>query len=235
MKKNYLIVDHQFINTGGNCMVSIFPIYERQNKVTRYLYISDEYAVYQTTDTLSADLQEEWDDSYDEFVLFDYAWQAFTECRLAGRGFGLDKELIELIVDCRFEFLKQYCKYFGHEVSVDYNELPTTLMDTLDPDVVVWHVENEAYFRTDGYTVSPHSLYKPAKDESCESASDKQLQSIKDFREWLKENTIDDVKLPMLYDIPIEIKVGDESVEVPFWADTYSALDCLLRVAIEEW
>lgn len=225
MKKNYFVTDHQYINTGGNCMVSIFSVFDKQQNVTRFIIINEEGVNYQTADTVSGDLQESWEDDYDSFILWDYTWDSITEQRLA--TYPLDKELIELAIDCRFEYLKKDCKYFNTTVNVTYDELPQRLLSTLSPECVAWHIENEQLFTTNGYIVSPSEYYRPA-------AVDKERKATTEFMSWLNDMVCDDESRESLYDESIRIELGGHSVTIPFNADTYDSLECLLKVALED-
>ena len=225
MKKNYFVTDHQYINTGGNCMVSIFSVFDKQQNVTRFIILNEEGANYQTADTVSADLQDNWEDDYDSFILWDYTWDAITEQRLA--IYPLDKELIELVIDCRFEYLKKDCKYFNTTVNVTYDELPQRLLSTISPECIAWHIENEQFFITNGYVVSPSEYYVPADVE-------KDRKATTEFMSWLNDMVCDTERRESLYEEGIHIKLGDHSVTIPFHADTYASLEGLLKVALED-
>ena len=225
MKKNYFVTDHQYINTGGNCMVSIFSVFDKQQNVTRFIILNEEGVTYQTADTVSGDLQESWEDDYDSFILWDYTWESLTEQRLA--KYPLDKEMIELMVDCRFEYLKKDCAYFKTPVNVTYDELPQRLLNTLSPECVAWHIENEQLFTTNGYTVGPSDFYRPTTVE-------KERKATTEFMSWLNDMVCDTDRRESLYDKGIHIEIDDHSVTIPFHADTYASLEALLKVALED-
>lgn len=225
MKKNYFVTDHKYINTGGNCMVSIFSVFDKQQNVTRFIILNEEGVNYQTADTVSSDLQESCEDDYDSFILWDYTWDSITEQRLS--MYPLDKELVELAIDCRFEYLKKDCKYFNTTVNVTYDELPQRLLSTLSPECVAWHIENEQFFTTNGYTVSPNAYYRPA-------AAEKERKAITEFMSWLNDMVCDDESRESLYDESIRIELSGHSVAIPFNADTYYSLEGLLKVAPED-
>lgn len=93
-----LVYDHEYVNTGGNCMVSVFKLWDPKENVTRFLLANESGCSINTVDYITSEI--EFDDS---MVLLN-----------ADSGY-FDPELVEydLLRYCWFEFLKEEHDYFG--------------------------------------------------------------------------------------------------------------------------
>lgn len=230
MEKNYVVVNHEYCNTGGNCMVSTFTVYCKTDNLTRFIVLNEEGVNWATADFVNSNLVEELDtEVYDNLILGSFSWENITEQRLSKDG-CLEEELLELMIDCRFEYLKKDCEYFRTPVNVTYDELPTRLMNTLSKECVEWHIEHSQLFTTNGYEVGPSEYYTPDA-----TAIDKQLKEIIDFREWLKSIVESTEVRESMYESDFILTFGDRTIKIPFHADTYCAIEVLLKSTIEDW
>ena len=234
MEKRFIVTDHNYINTGGNCMVSIFAVYDTTDNVTRWVIASEDGFNWQTADTISSELQLDSDELIDKIVIYSWPWETLVTDPCWDQPQLTDDEW-ELFKYCEFEFYKKDCKYFNNKVRLSTNQLPQELYDTLTPEYVSWADAEGVGCLTDGFNVFMDDSYEPPIQECDEIRLDedrkKCLQDMKDFSQWLKELNYD----PISFGSYITICVAGNSVKIPFHADSYELLDRFLDKAIEEY
>lgn len=64
---------------------------------------------------------------------------------------------------------------------------------------------------------------------------DRELQDIKDWKEWHDTIPTDDQLLLSMYNEDYVISLGGKTISIPFNADTFDAIDQLIRMTIKEW
>lgn len=226
MNTRFTVTDHNYFNSGGNCMVSIFTVFDKKNKAVRYVIANDEGCNYQVLDTVGHEPPD--DINWDDILLGSYDWHKFTIDSL--RELDIDYDEFELLKYCQFEFYKKYCKDFGIMIELHVDELTDELFKSITYDAVLWHREAGAYVKTDGERVLLDDLYVVY----CEQMSVKDLDDVKRFKVWydglLNADTID-----ALSDTYITIAVAGNSVKIPWNADNYDAISTLLTDVIKEW
>jgi hypothetical protein len=221
----FTVTDHNYLNTGGNTMLSIFAVYDSSANVTRWVIANDERFWWQTADTVSSELQIDNDELYDKIVLGEWTWDALVTDPSFDQHLFEDDEWY-LFKYCQFEFLKKDCKYFGTKVRLAINELPQDLYIRLTPEYIAWANEEGVGCLTDGYDVFMDDGYEPPVKEDP-----KELKEMKDFSEWLKALNYD----PISFGSYITICIAGNSVKIPLHADSYELLDRFLDKAIEEY
>lgn len=234
MEKRFIVTDHNYLNTGGNCMVSIFAVYDSTDNVSRYVIANEEGFNWQTADTISSELQLDSDELIKKIVIGSWTWDALVTDPCWDQHLFEDDEW-ELFKYCEFEFYKKDCKYFNNKVRVAVNQLPNELFSKLTEDYVTWSIEEGVGCLTDGYDVFMDDGYTPPFDldesEPLDVSRGRELQDMKDFSQWLKELNYD----PISYGSYITIAVAGNSVKIPLHADSYDLLDRFLDKAIEEF
>lgn len=98
-----LVYDHEYVNTGGNCMVSVFKLWDPKENVTRFLLANESGCSINTVDYITSEIEFD-----EDMVLLN-----------ADSGY-FDPELVEydLLRYCWFEFLKADHEYFGTTTDV---------------------------------------------------------------------------------------------------------------------
>lgn len=234
MEKRFIVTDHNYLNTGGNCMVSIFAVYDSTDNVSRFVIANEEGFSWQTADTISSELQLDSDDLIKKIVIGSWNWDALNTEPSYDQHQFTDEEW-NLFKYCEFEFYKKDCKYFNNKVRLAINQLPNELYDKLTADYREWADREGVGCLTDGFDVFMDDSYEPPMQQCDELLLDesrkKVLQDMKDFSQWLKELNYDIVS----YGSYITICVAGDSVKIPFHADTYELLDRFLDKAIEEF
>ena len=225
MNERFAVVNHEFTNTGGNCMVSSFAVYDRQQKVTRYVMVGDEGFSLTTVDIICGEDFFETDEERDAAVLDSWTFDMLTsEPSYCQPQFT--EEEFALYKYCQFEFYKKYCEYFKTNIRLTVDELPGEMYNELGVVAIAWHVENEQLVSTDGYKVYPSPYYSERK-----AAIDRELRQIKDFSSWHEEQAAREE----LYGDHYMVSFNGRSVKLPYDADTFNAIDDLLKNVIKEW
>ena len=226
--ERFTLIHHEYMNTGGNTMVSIFTVYDHTENASRYIIANEEGFNWQTADTVSnCDFTLDSDEMIKKIVIGSWNWEALTTEPCWDQHLFEDEEW-KLFKYCQFEFLKKDCKYFGTKVRLALNELPTDLLVHLPHDYVLWAEKEGVGCLTDGYEVYMDDSYEPPVKEDC-----KDLADMKEFYSWFNDLQYNDT----LRDNTnyITVAVAGNSVKVPFHADTYELLDHFLTKAIEEF
>jgi hypothetical protein len=242
MEKRFIVTDHNYLNTGGNCMVSIFAVYDTQENVSRWVIANEEGFSLQTADTISnCDFQMDCDEIMDKVLLGNWNWSALTTEPCWDQHLFEDDEW-ELYKYCQFEFYKKDCKYFNNKVRLAVNELPNDLYRKLSDEYVSWANDTGSGCLTDGYDVFMDDNYEPEyfepEDYNPHDDLERQLQEIKNFRKWFNDligPKASEEDLQKLYDGYITIAVAGNSVKLPFDAENFTNIDHTLKRAIEEW
>lgn len=226
--ERFTVINHDYINTGGNTMVSIFSVYDHTDNVSRYVIANDEGFNWQTADTISnCDFTLDNDEMIKKIVIGSWKWDALTSSPCWDQHQFEDEEWA-LFKYCQFEFYKEDCKYFGTKVRLSIEELPNDLHSKLSEDYIKWANEEGTGCLTDGYEVYMDADYEPPVKEDC-----KDLADMKEFYRWFNNLQYNDtLRDNTSY---ITVAVAGNSVKIPFHADTYELLDRFLTKAIEEF
>ena len=80
INKRFAVIDHEYYNTGGNCMVSIFTVFDKQNNATRYVLMNDEGFQLATVDVICNDEMFETDEERDAAILGYWSIDDLTHC-----------------------------------------------------------------------------------------------------------------------------------------------------------
>lgn len=230
--EKYYVINHDYFNTGGGCMVSIFTVYDRKLNTTRYVVANEEGFSWQTANTVSCAEEFEFEE-LDKIVLGAWDWSALT-CEPAPWDMLFEDDEWKLYKYCQFEFYKSDCSNGKYRKEISAEWLSPELMDRLSPECFDWLRTNNVNVETDGHNVYVPQAYVDYQQEQA----DKRLQQIKDFKQWFDEIiAADDFEKTMqrLYDEPIKLTFDGKSVDLPFDADTYDAISGLLKNVIKEW
>lgn len=224
-QQDFTVLNYEYLNTGGNTMVGIHEVWLPEELKTVYVYTNEEGCTMSVVDYIRNDIQL---NDYDE-VAIDYVD--------IGRIAGYEK-YFELYRRCISDYLKDDCKYFGITRRLPYYLLSDELQAKVDTDYLVWsEAESDGCIPTNGVDIVEDPDY-PTPDESKTPAvmyDDEGLQQVKDFLEWHTDVASDYDTRESLYDKDYVLTLADKTVRIPFNADTWDAVDNLLKRAIEEW
>lgn len=235
METRFVVTNHEYMNTGGNCMISIFAVYDMVDNVSRWVIANEVGFHWQTADTVSnCDFCLDNDEMIEKVVIGSWDWESLTTEPSYDQHQFTDEEW-NLFKYCQFEYIKKDCKYFNNKYRLAVNELPSELYDKLTPHYIEWANAEGVGCLTDGYDVFMDDNYIPPFDLDESKPLDvvraRELQDMKDFSQWLKDLNYD----PISYGSYITIAVAGNSVKIPLHADSYDLLDRFLDKAIEEY
>ena len=129
--------NHDYMNTGGGCMVSIFTIYDEQLNRTLYLMINEEGGSLSTADYITTDVD------FDDSMLLDNF--SISNLKPTDNNF-------ELFRDCFIEHVKKDCQRYKHTYALRFEQLPKELQQQLTPEYREWHEKHiGSYYEIDGY------------------------------------------------------------------------------------
>lgn len=249
MEKRFIVTNHEYINTGGNTMVSIFAVYDSKENVSRWVIANDLGFSWQTADTVSnCDFQMDCDEIMDKVLLGTWDWDELIADPCYDQHLFTEDEF-ELFKYCQFEFYKKDCKYFNNKVRLATNELPTELFNKLTPEYIAWANLEGAGCWTDGYDVFMDDEYDSSVYENTNEAEQQdkvkplnetewQLTKIKCFKRRLDRivdgATYNDT-LDTLYDEKFMIVFRGHAVEIDFDAEVYHTISNALQHIIDEY
>lgn len=143
-EKRYAINDYEYFNTGGNCMVGITTIADLQENRTLYVYCNEDGWSITTLNYLYFDFDF---DDYNSGCTIDSGSWSYNDNEV-------DEELMSLIKDCRFTFMKDDCKKFDTRYEIiNLKEIPDSMLKLLTSHYrSQFPNSDERYLTTDGYS-----------------------------------------------------------------------------------
>jgi len=229
MDKRYMVTNHEYFNSGGGCMISIFNVYDAQQNSTKYVIANEEGFSWQTADTVSGDNDWFFADSelMNKVVIGTWNWDALTSEPSFDQHQFTEEEW-QLFKYCQFEWYKRDCKQCGYRATVTLSDLTVELYESLTEHQRTWLRDNDESLYTDGYKVYMPESYV---DEITEE-NNKRLQRVKDFKRWYERQLYDGEILENSF---MTVVIGDKSVAIPIHADTYQLMETFLDEVIEQW
>lgn len=213
---NFKVLSYKYMNTGGNCMVGIFEVWLPEEKKVVYALTNEEGCTLSVVDYISNELDI---DDYDELQIDVCDW---------GRLTGYEK-YFELYRYCLNAYTKDDCKYFGITRGLPFFLLSDELQKLVDDDYHQWLLaDGDDIIDTNGVAIVMRPDYE-------DHVSDKWLQAVRDFYAYNDDLVADDESLANACEGVYTLSFGDRSVQLPFNADTHTAIDTLLRDVINEW
>jgi hypothetical protein len=198
-------------------MVGIFDVWLPAEKRVVYAMANEEGCTLATVDYISNDLEIH---DYDEVTIDNIDW---------GTATGREK-YFELYRHCLNEYTKSDCRHFGYVRGIPYFLLSDELQKQVDADYLVWLESNEYdAIDTDGTKIIIHPDYAADID------SQKRLLEVQEFAMWHNEVSEDYDVRESMYDKDYVLTLADRTVRIPFNADTWDAVDNLLKLTIREW
>ena len=149
---NYIVISHNYVNTGGYCMVSVFEVWLLDENRTVFVNVSDEYCTVTTVNYIMGDFEI---DDYDKITIAILHYKK-SDYRT------VTNEYFDLCRYCLFEYLKKDCKYMCYTEWLPFAWLLPVYQQQIS-DVERQFVEDEFgdCFDTDGY----HVIVPTAKGE----------------------------------------------------------------------
>ena len=142
---NYNVISHNYLNTGGHCMISVFEVWLPDENRTVFVNVGEEYCTITTVNHIMSDLEI---DDFDKITVATLNYKESDDCTVTN-------EYFELCRYCLFEYLKKDCKYMGYFELLPFVWLLPVYQQQIS-SLERQFVEDEYgdYFETDGYHVT---------------------------------------------------------------------------------
>lgn len=222
MATNYQIINDEYLNTGGNCMVHITDVYDTQSKTMRYVFINEEYLVVASYDYIRNEPPDGMD--CEDFIMHSVELQHFTHkpSFVTHHMFELPEEITELLFDCYLLFIRAYCKYTSKNYECRLDALPSELYNKVSREYSHWLAEKELDPVTDGYNIIIHPEY------AAETEYDDDGKAAVEFKQQLIEmrTTADesDEQLEKFYNETITIVIQNRAYHLSMNAAVWNGL-----------
>lgn len=121
----FKVLRHEYLNTGGHCMVSVFTVWLPDKNQTVYMMVNEEGCTMSTVDYISNEVDI---DDYDHVQIKNADW---------GRVTG-HEEYFDLYRYCLIEYTKSDCRYFGNISEIPYHLLTDDLQKQVPAGYCEW-------------------------------------------------------------------------------------------------
>ena len=138
---NYKVMTHSYINSGGNCMVSVFEVWLPDENRTVYVNVGEGYSTITTVNYIENDLDiDDYDAITIDVMVYHYA--------------DTSSKYFELHRYCLFEYLKKDCKHMKYKESLPFCWLPSAYQNQISDEQQKYvSLEYCDEYMTDGYSV----------------------------------------------------------------------------------
>lgn len=209
----FKVLNYEYLNTGGNCMVGVFEVWLPEKKQSVYVFVNEEGYTMSVVDYVRHELEI---DDYDELMI---------ECGDWGRVTG-HETYFELYRHCLNAYTKDDCRYFGYIRELPYHLLSDELQSKVPAGYREWcDTENGSVIGTNGEDVVVSEYFESSDDE------DELLKAVKSFKRWHDTIAGDEE----YYEDSYTITIADKSITLPFMASAFAGVDELLKIFISEW
>lgn len=211
-QSTFKVLNYEYLNTGGNCMVGIFEVWLPEKKQTVYVYVNEEGYTTSVVDYIRHELEIH---DYDELTIETGDW---------GRITGYET-YFELYRHCLNEYIKSDCRYFKYTRQLPQHLLSDELQNQITAEYQQWMEANEYdLFETNGEKIIVSEYYE-------QDDEDPQLTDVKAFKAW--HDCVAGVE--EYYPETYKLEFAGKKIELPFMAHTWECVDRLLAETIEEW
>lgn len=162
---NYRIMNHEYLNTGGHCMVSVLEVWLPDENRTVFVNVGEGHCTITTVNHIMSDIEI---DDFDKITVAMLSYREPDE-------YAVTNDYFELCRYCLFEYLKKDCMYGCYRESLPYEWLlPAFKVQVLLIERQFVEDECSGTFDTDGYHV-----WVPTPDGSRElSVKEPQRKSL---------------------------------------------------------
>ena len=166
---NYNVISHNYLSTGGHCMISVFEVWLPDENRTVFVNVGEKYCTITTVNHIMSDLKI---DDFDKITVATLNYMESDDCTVANKYF-------ELCRYCLFEYLKKDCKYMGYTESLPFVWLlPVYQQQITNKERQYVEEVFGDYFNTDGYTVYIFTEDYDEKEITEKVPQHKPLQNI---------------------------------------------------------
>lgn len=234
MTNNYQIINNEYFNAGGHCMVNITDVYNKQLKTMQHVFINEEYLVVASYDYVRNICPDDMD--CDDFVVHSIELQQFThEPSFDNHSMNnMPEDIVDLLSDCLLLFIREWCKYTKDNFICRLDSLPKELYDQVSREYSHWLAENELDPVTDGYKIIIDEQYT-ALIESDTPNGHAANDLLNHLAEEIKRMDTDDEKqLEEWYEEKLQIIYCGKLFTFANGADVYNGLQEFAKYVISE-
>lgn len=144
---NYKVNSHNYMNTGGGTMVSIFEVYLPDENRTLFVTCNEEGCSLVTCDYITREI-----DFADEMIIDDCNIDTLEQSH----------RYFELYRYCYMEYVKNDCRRYRTTYNIPYYLLTEEMQQSLTPEYILWHnAEIGSDYETNGDHVIIDACYEP--------------------------------------------------------------------------
>jgi hypothetical protein len=109
---NYQVINHDYMNTGGHCMISVFEVWLKDDNKTVFVNVGEEYVTITTVNHICRDLDIE---DYSDITIAEFNYTDGDQLE--------ESPYNQIMRECLFEYLKKDCGYCGYKQHLPYQWL----------------------------------------------------------------------------------------------------------------
>ena len=232
MTKRFTVIDNEYLNTGGHCMVDVTAFYDSQLKKTLYMYVGNNWLTLTAYDYLRNELQGCL--SAEDFILCTIEESNFTTepDPMNRQMLDMPDEYFDLFNHGMLSYIKNKFKYDHQLTKTTVENLPLELRHKVSDDYAAWLSDNNLLVTTDGENIIVEDDYAYSGCYNYLAAKD-----LQQFLEcWMPSdnNQIDNKEWDEWYEGRVTIVVKDRAFTFYNGADIYNGLCLLVNHIIDE-
>lgn len=208
------VVEHDYMNTGGGCMVSVFYVVLHDEKESLYVIVNEEGGTISTTDFIRHDIAfADW------MVVESVQFENLT----------IDNKYFELYQMCAFKYFEKDCRRYSSNSHLPLHLFPKKMVDALPAGYIKWHQATVgSTFETNGYEIILDQSWQD--DNSPIGAASEIIEYMStEFDAWTKSDRDE-----AFYNKMFTIGFGDVAHKFNNNAGTYQAVLKCLKTIIDE-
>ena len=232
MEKRFTVVDNEYLNTGGHCMIDVSAVYDSQQKRTLYMYVGNDWLTLTAYDYLRTEIHGCL--SAEDFLLYAVEESNFTTepDPMNRQMLDMPEEYFDLFNYGMLSYIKNKFKYDHQLTKTTVENLPLELRHKVSDDYAAWLSDNNLLVTTDGEHIIVENDYAYRDCNNYLAARD-----LQQFLEGLMpsdNNQVDNKQWDEFYEERITIVVKDRAFTFENGADIYNGLCLLVNYVIDE-
>lgn len=209
------ILEHDYMNTGGGCMVSIFYTLLPDEKKAVFVAVNEEGCTISTTDIIRHSI-----DTEDWMIVDDVQFEDLL----------VDNKYFELYQTCMLEYFKRDCQRYKITQPLKLHLYPQEMIDKLPVGYVKWHETTVGkYFATNGHEIVLDESWLD-DNHQIGAASELIEYMSAEFDSWTKTD-----REEAFYNKEITIGFGNVTRTFANNAASYQAVLECLKMIIDEY
>lgn len=226
----FQVVNVEYENSGGGCMVLVATVYDDLYNQMRYVLYNEEGGSLTTVDYVFSGVD------YEDKMLLAYYDEEEHEAYYEHNKPVEDGETNELFEYCWLEFIKRDCKAYKTTLKAEAKRIPHALRNKIPAGYEEWLKENGQLIETDGERIIVDDRFKRLADVRKEVSNE--VCRLKTFEEYLSHQIAmldgSDEEVEEFYRMKITVSFGDMIVHISNSAAAFQALEKLIDEVLTE-